>query len=147
MACASCYLGASASGDPHYRTFDGIVHHFLNGDNRHYFLMRVTTNAGDDAFYLQGHLQYTPWRATTTKSLAFGVPGSYGYQVTMYRKGVLGPSDYDIMSDLVWYSVIISSTTTNQAEKYIREHVNNKLQELNQTLVVNSHQLVKLQKR
>ncbi len=72
--------GGFGSGDPHYTAFDRVRYTVGDGDNQHYFLMRVT-DEGNDIFYLQGYLLYTPWGATTTKSIAFGVPGSHGYQV------------------------------------------------------------------
>lgn len=75
--------GASGTGDPHYTTFNNNGYTFGEGHGRHYFLMRVrNSNNESDVFFLQAYLVQPPgWRATTTKSIAFGVPGMYGYQV------------------------------------------------------------------
>ena len=48
-----------------------------------YTLFGVNTPDGTEVFHLQGRLGPRGWPATTTVALAFGVPGVYGYQVSV----------------------------------------------------------------
>ena len=73
-----CTSGGSGWGDPHYTTFDDKKYDFVHQGE--YILFGV--NAGNNReFLIEVRLLYLPWRASTTKALAFGEPGIYGYQV------------------------------------------------------------------
>ena len=78
------YADASGSGDPHYKTFDRAAEDTLFVDAGEYTLFGVTAPGGTEVFHFQGRLLPRGWAATTTVALAWGIPGVYAYQVSVF---------------------------------------------------------------
>lgn len=76
---------ASASGDPHYYTFDRMVHHYQG--HRCYVVSRVTNiNNNNIAFELQAeHLKASrSSKYRVQKTIAFGIPQIATFQASFY---------------------------------------------------------------
>lgn len=75
-------LVAQGRGDPHYTTFDNRGYTLDARGERLLFGVNIAQGNEVYIFNVQGRLDGPEWwRATTTKALAFGVPGMYAYQV------------------------------------------------------------------
>ena len=72
-------LGAAGHGDPHYVRFDSSRYDFNAAGE---YIVYDISSQGNLLFQLQGRLGPRLWPATVTLSLAFGIPGQYGYQVS-----------------------------------------------------------------
>ncbi len=67
---------AFAFGDPHYSTFDGVEYTFRGTGE--YIILGLTDDDSADLLLLQGKIN-----DLLIKAVAFGVPGEYGYQVSI----------------------------------------------------------------
>ena len=77
--CFDCSLAGGGWGDPHYTTMDGLYYIFAAAGE--FTLLDIRNNQNITIFTLQGRLGPERWRATVTKSLAFGIPNVEAYQV------------------------------------------------------------------
>jgi hypothetical protein len=67
------YADARGFGDPHYLTFDGL-HYVFRGEGE--YTVMETRSEGNEEFHIQARIF-----GLYIKSMAFGVPGNYSYQV------------------------------------------------------------------
>ena len=73
-------LAGAGYGDPHYKTMDCLSYTFAAAGE--FTLFDIRSNQNVPIFTLQGRLgPGNNWPATTTKSLAFGIPNVEAYQV------------------------------------------------------------------
>lgn len=77
-----CSIGANGRTDPHYTTFDNQYYtYYARGP---FSMARIVSPGQQNShiFHLQGNLGPNPgWTPSWVTSMAFGVPGVFGYQV------------------------------------------------------------------
>lgn len=76
------YIGGTGGGDPHYWTFDRYYYTYYAPGQ--FSMVKVVSQDDQAIFHLQGNLGFNvPWRPSWVSSMAFGVPGVFGYQVSL----------------------------------------------------------------
>lgn len=112
------FLGANGYGDPHYVPFNGMGNEFTFNGAGEYTLLKTAAQG----FQLQGRLGPRGFPATFMVSLAFGIPGVYGYQVSyipMVSKLILIMAELtlrmlEVVTCACKFCVIFQQKTRNQ---------------------------------